>query len=249
MTSAPEASSGASKTRWALLGAAAVALLVAGRQLPLETWLASFEASVAALGAWGPAAFALLYTLAALLLLPGAALTLAAGALFGVALGTLTAWIAAPAAAAGAFLLARHGARNKVAERARNHPRFGAIDRAIGERGWKIVALLRLSPAIPFSLSNYLYGLTSIRFVPYLVTSALAMLPGTFLYVSFGAAAARGVESAAGGASETSLLEWGLRAAGLLATLGTVLYAAAIARRALRDTAGIGDDPDEGAQA
>jgi uncharacterized membrane protein YdjX (TVP38/TMEM64 family) len=43
---------------------------------------------------------------------------------------------------------------------ARGHEKFEAIDRAIAEKGWKVVALLRLSPVIPFSLSNYLYGLT-----------------------------------------------------------------------------------------
>jgi len=30
---------------------------------------------------------------------------------------------------------------------------------------------------VPFSLSNYFYGLTAIRFWPYLLTSFVAMLP------------------------------------------------------------------------
>ena len=49
-----------------------------------------------------------------------------------------------------------------------------AIDRAIAKSGWKVVALLRLSPLVPFSLSNYLYGLTAVRLGPYLLASWIA---------------------------------------------------------------------------
>ena len=47
--------------------------------------------------------------------------------------------------------------------------------------------LLRLSPLLPLALSNYLYGLTSVDFAPYVLGSWLGMLPGTFAYVSAGA--------------------------------------------------------------
>jgi hypothetical protein len=46
--------------------------------------------------------------------------------------------------------LARYLARNKVARQLEGYPKFQAVDRAIDEGGWKIVALLRLLPAIPF---------------------------------------------------------------------------------------------------
>lgn len=50
----------------------------------------------------------------------------------------------------------------------------------------QVVLLLRLSPLLPLSLSNYLYGLTSVDFVPYVLGSWLGQLPGTFAYVSAG---------------------------------------------------------------
>ena len=50
----------------------------------------------------------------------------------------------------------------------------------------QVVLLLRLSPLLPLALSNYLYGLTSVDFVPYVLGSWLGMLPGTIAYVSAG---------------------------------------------------------------
>lgn len=39
-------------------------------------------------------------------------------------------------------------------------PKFAAIDKAIGRNSLKFVTLLRLSPLLPLSASNYIYGLT-----------------------------------------------------------------------------------------
>lgn len=45
---------------------------------------------------------------------------------------------------------------------------------------------MRLSPLLPLAASNYLYGLTSVALVPYILGSWLGMLPGTLAYVSAG---------------------------------------------------------------
>ena len=226
--------------RFAWVGVVLLGIFAIGRQLPLETWLGSLRVHLDAFGAWGPVAFAALYIAAALLLVPGSILTLAAGALFGVVAGTLTVWIAATASAALAFLIARYFARDAVTQRLAHRTRFVAIDRAIGEQGWKIVGLLRLSPVIPFSISNYLYGLTSIPFGPYVLVSALAMLPATFFYVSLGSVAAAGVETAVGtGDFDPSLLEWSVRVVGVAATAAVVILVTRLARKALRETTDI----------
>src|SRR5207253_7088641 len=60
----------------------------------------------------------------------------------------------------------------------------------------KLIFLLRLSPVIPFNLSNYFYGLTAVKFWPYVLASWIGMMPGTFLYVYIGTAGKAAVATA-----------------------------------------------------
>lgn len=72
-------------------------------------------------------------------------------------------------AASVAFLIARYFARERILKMVEGNKKFIAIDKAIGENSFRVVTLLRLSPLLPFSLGNYLYGLTSVKFVPYVL--------------------------------------------------------------------------------
>ncbi len=186
---------------------------------------------IAGLGIWGPVVLGLVYVVATVLFVPGTILSLAAGAMFGLGVGVVTISIASTIGASLAFLIARYVARDRVAAIASHNRRFGAIDRAIGEAGWKVVALLRLSPAVPFNLQNYLYGLTPIRFWPYVLTSWIAMLPGTFLYIYLGHITGTGM-----GANRTrSPGEWTFLAIGLAATVIVTVYITRLARQKLRE--------------
>ena len=216
--------------KWILLALAAAGAVAAGRLLPVASWTKQLEGWISGLGALGYAAFYAIYVVAVLLFVPGAPLTIAAGFLFGLVRGTAIVSAASTTAAGLAFLIARHAARGAVEARARGDARFTAIDRAIGERGWKIVALLRLSPAVPFSLSNYFYGLTAIRFWPYLLTSWLAMLPATVLYVYLGAAGKAAARGGGRTAAENVYL-----VVGLGATVAVTVYLTRLARKTLRE--------------
>lgn len=235
-----------SKTRMnGLLRAALLLLLLGGavlllRALHVEAAFMRLEGATRALGWLGPAAYGAAYMLAALSFVPGSALTLGAGAIFGPWLGLAVVSLASTASAAVAFLIARHLARHRVESLARSYPRFRAVDRAIAEGGWKVVALLRLSPAMPFSAGNYLFGLTAVGFWPYVLTSWVSMLPGTFLYVYLGHAG-----RVAAGGSERTPAEWALLGAGLLATVVVTAYVTRLARRAMSRQGGLAGEPTE----
>jgi uncharacterized membrane protein YdjX (TVP38/TMEM64 family) len=226
--------------RWASVAILVVGLAWAARALPMGPAIAAQRGRIAGLGPWGPVVFGLVYALAVVAMVPGSALTLAAGALFGPVVGTITASVASTAGAALAFLIARYLARGRVEAAIKADARFLAIDRAVSDGGWKVVALLRLSPAVPFNLQNYLYGLTGIGFRTCILTSWVAMLPGTFLYVSLGHAGRAGLEAASGlgvGAHKRTPAEWTLLAVGLFATVAVTIYVTRIARKALRASA------------
>jgi len=218
-----------------------VALLVIIRALPVDRAIELLKTKVEGLGFWGPLVLGVVYVLASLAFVPGSALTLAAAAVFGLFWGTVTVSLASTISAALAFLIARYLARDKVARQADRYPKFKAIDGAIGEGGWKIIALLRLSPAVPFSLGNYLYGLTAIRFWPYVLASWAFMLPGTFMYVYLGHIGAEGVRTAAGAEREKTPAEWAVLAVGLVATIAVTVYVTHLSRKALREQTQIED--------
>jgi uncharacterized membrane protein YdjX (TVP38/TMEM64 family) len=222
--------------RGLLVALVAVAALVAVGRL-LGDQVPRFAGWVEGLGAWGPAAFVIGYAVAVVALVPASLLTLAAGAIFGLARGTAYVFVAATLGACLAFLVSRYLARGAVERRFAGDRRFAAIDRAVGAQGRHIVFLLRLSPAIPFTLLNYALGLTRVRFADYAVAS-VGMLPGTLLYVYSGklagdVAALAGGAGAPGGAGRTAVL-----AIGLAATLAATLLVTRLARRALAESAG-----------
>lgn len=221
----------AARWKWIALGALVVGLFAAWRVLPLGQWLKDFQAWIEGLGPLGGVLFGLAYVVGALLFVPGAVLTIGAGYLFGLGWGVVVVSLASTAAAALAFLIARHLARERVETLARKNPKFAALDRAIGKNDWKVIFLLRLSPLIPFSVSNYLYGLTSVRFAPYVLASWIGMLPGTFLYVYLGAAG-----KSLGEKHEKSPWEWALLGTGLLATIAVTVILTRVAKKELGKT-------------
>ena len=233
------------RRRSALWLAAAVALLAAGvvltRALPLEPALAALRAWVDARGTAGVLGFGAAYVALVLLLVPGAVPTLAAGALFGPVRGIVIVAVATSVADAIAFLAARRLGRGAVERLAARYPRARAVDLAVSRAGWRVVALLRLNPAIPYSASNYLFGATGMAFLPYLVTSGIFTLPGIVTYVHLGYA---GAEAAAGRARSPA--EWALLAAGLAGTVAAVVYVARLARRSLAEVTRAAPGADRG---
>src|ERR1700688_918981 len=104
---------------------------------------------ISGLGSTAPLVFIPLYVIACVLFVPGSILTLSAGFLFGVVRGSMYVSVAATLGATVAFLIGRYFAREWVAVRLANYPKFKTVDEAVGREGWKIVALTRISPVFP----------------------------------------------------------------------------------------------------
>ena len=220
--------------KWVALAVVLLSLLAAAQLLPVDQWLKAFNEWVSHLGPWGIVIFIAAYVLATVLLLPGSILTVGAGFIFGLGWGLFAVSIGSTIGAALAFLIARFIAREKIEAMAKENENFRRIDKAIGAQGAKLILLLRLSPLIPFNLSNYFYGLTAVKFWPYVLASWIGMLPGTLLYVYLGTAGKAGLQAATGADAGRSPLEWTFLGIGLAATIAVTIWVTKIARKALR---------------
>ena len=219
------------------LGLVLIALFLAMRFLPVQQWLRNFNDWVGQIGTAGIFIFIAVYAVATVLMAPGSILTIGAGFAFGLWKGFLAVSTGATFGASLAFLVARFIARDKIEAIAKRNETFRKIDNAIGKEGAKLIFLLRLSPVIPFNLSNYLYGLTAVKFWPYVLASWIGMMPGTFLYVYIGAAGKAAVAAAAGGeALKHGWQYWTFLGVGLAATIIVTIWVTKIARDALNRT-------------
>ena len=182
----------------------------------------------------GALAFVPLYALWVTLLLPGVWASMLAGALYGTWWGSLIVFVGACLGAEAAFLLGRTWMRNWARRRLAAVPKLLAIEQAVSREGLKLVLLTRLSPAFPFSLLNFAYGLSEVSLRDYSI-GLIGILPGTILFCGLGALAgdvARFGEVLSG---EADAGTWALRIGGLLATVASVWLVGRAAQRALGD--------------
>ncbi len=189
------------------------------------------------LGPAGAIAFIGIYIAATVAFLPGSIITLGGGALFGVVLGSIYVFVGATVGATAAFLVGRYLARGWVAQKISGNTSFRAIDRAVGREGFKIVALLRLSPVFPFNLLNYALGLTGVSLKDYVLAS-VGMIPGTIAYVYLGSLFGNVASLVAGDEAASSgnmVVTWIIRIIGLIATFAVAIYVAKVARKALAE--------------
>src|SRR5207302_2833243 len=113
-------------------------------------------------------------------------------------IGTVVISVASTTGASIAFWLGRTLARGLIEKRLAGNRRFRALDQAVATGGFKIVLLTRLSPLFPFTLLNYAFGLTKVRFRDYVFGSWIGMLPGTVMYVYLGSTVTELADVAAG---------------------------------------------------
>jgi len=206
---------------------ALVAIMALWVLLPVRDWIEGFQYWIQDLGIVGIAVFVLLYVVITVVLGPAWALTLVAGLVYG-AWGFPLVVLSATLAACIAFLIGRSFARERVTGLVEKDNRLKALHQAVSQEGWKVVGLMRLSPAFPFGLQNYFFGVTDIALVPYALATLIGIMPGTALYVYIGSL---GSVSGEGG----GVLRWVLLGAGLIATFAVVWLVTNRAKAALAD--------------
>jgi uncharacterized membrane protein YdjX (TVP38/TMEM64 family) len=195
--------------------------------LPLDQWLEQFSDWLNGFGAAGVAGFALVYMIGTLLLMPCTPMSIAAGIAYG--------WWALPLvlgagliSATLAFMISRYLLRHRVDKYLRQRRQLRAAEEAVNDEGWKVVALVRLSPVIPFAMQNYFFGVTRVPLAVYAAVSAIAILPGGFLNIYLGVLGRTAAQDA-------TVVSWGFLIVGLIATVAVMVLVTVKARAKLRE--------------
>jgi len=162
----------------------AIALAFAGVLLLLGHEASDVRRAVDGFGAWAPVAFCVLVVALTCALFPFPVLAAASGVLFGTAGGTALSIAGGTLGALAAFGIARSFGAAPVAALAPE--RLRRIVDAVSERGFAAVLLLRIAPAVPRDVVNYLCGLTTIGVRPYFAATLIGISPRAYAYTALG---------------------------------------------------------------
>jgi uncharacterized membrane protein YdjX (TVP38/TMEM64 family) len=164
-----------------LLVAAAVAALVWSPQSLLSSrgFAGQFPAG------WGLLVFTACYALCTVAFVPKPLLNVAAGLLFPVPEALAAAVLGTTLGAGLAFGLGRSLGREALRPLLRGKL-LEAMDRQLTVRGFRCVLLMRLIPGVPFAAANYSSAVSGTRLWPFLLATALGVVPNTAAYVVAG---------------------------------------------------------------
>ena len=124
----------------------------------------------------------------AIFLIPAGFFKFVCGHLFGFIPGMIFAWIASMIAALFPHALARKWLKPWATRMMENRPLMANIEQAIVNDGWKTVAYTRISLALPYSLLNYAFGVTSVKTTDLIKGNTLMIVPSA-IYAWWGSQA------------------------------------------------------------
>ena len=151
----------------------------------LTVTLQRLESTINELDFWGPLLLTLVASLWAIFCLPGPIILGFIGTLYShdPHIGIAIAVAADTVAEIVGFLVARHLGREQVIQWLGKKPWFQWLEEQVEQRGAYGVFVVRMMPFFPNSLANYAFGLSALRFWPYLIASVLGSIPNLALYI------------------------------------------------------------------
>lgn len=173
------------------------AVFVLRSKLPVESWFWPVREWIGQFGSLGALTLGFGIMVATTVGMPGSVMAIIAGLALGMGWGLVTAWCGITAGSSLCFLLSQWIFGGRVQAFVDRRPRLAAVKLAIGQRGWRVLLMLRLTPLVPLVVTNYLAGVSGVRFPRAALATALGILPATMVYVGLGAAGSSEPKSSA----------------------------------------------------
>jgi phosphatidylserine/phosphatidylglycerophosphate/cardiolipin synthase-like enzyme/uncharacterized membrane protein YdjX (TVP38/TMEM64 family) len=186
---------------WPLLVRAAIMLLpvvlliLLWKMTPVASYMTpeAMRNALTAGGSWGPAVSVGLFLLLGFVAFPVNVLILGTAAAFGTWPGLAYAAVGAMASAAATYWAGRKLGPNLL--RRVLGPRINRVSQSVNRNGILAVTTIRLLPVAPFTLVNLVAGAMRIRFLDYMVGTALGLMPGIALLSLVGEGVSRILEN------------------------------------------------------
>ncbi|HUP44597.1 MAG TPA: VTT domain-containing protein [Thermoanaerobaculia bacterium] len=139
---------------------------------------------------WSIPAFFVIYAIFDVLFIPTQALGVVAVLVWGWLRGATIELFAATFGAIFPFLIARGALREPIAARLAKH---ASMARILEREGFTLLLVLRVVPILPYTLLNYVAGLSSLRLWQYVVATLIGMIPSAYIFGYFVDALVQGV--------------------------------------------------------
>lgn len=151
----------------------------------LSTLLQLCTTGIEAAGIWAPILAILILGVWGTLCLPGPVMVAVVLTVFHSQpfTGLMCVWLGDGVGQVLGFVIARRVARERVRAWIGKKSWFVWLERESQERGATGVFFIRLTPFFPNALGTYAFGLTSLRFWPYIFASLMGSLPNIAVFV------------------------------------------------------------------
>jgi uncharacterized membrane protein YdjX (TVP38/TMEM64 family) len=138
---------------------------------------------------YGPLIYLLIYAIRPLTLFSATLLTVAGGFVFGAFWGVVYTVVASNTSATIAYLVGRYFGQGLL-QGDQSGGVIGRYTSRMRENSFETILIMRFI-FLPYDLVNYLAGFLRIRWVPFILATALGSIPGTLAFVLFGASIER----------------------------------------------------------
>lgn len=149
----------------------------------------NLQDKIASYGALAPIIYILAFTILPVFLFPTLTIVIVGGTLFGFTKGLIYTTIGVATNTALMYVISHKYAKDKVYNLLKDKLSGEYLDLIYTKDQKKLITtfiIFRLVPAVPYIFENYLAGLTEIKFVPFLLTTIISVIPGTLVYLNVG---------------------------------------------------------------